>query len=59
MVKNILHKILTLFIGQPAKGQPADYPTLGNTKIRSTCMPDDKLDFNSWTSNFEHIKTIK
>ena len=56
---NILSFILKIFIGNKVKGQPVDYPTLGQVRTQSTCMPDDKLDFNTWTSNLERIKTGK
>jgi hypothetical protein len=54
---NIITNIIIFFAGKRAKGQTADYPTIGEIKVQSTCMPDDKLDFNTWTSNFERIKT--
>lgn len=63
MVKNflklLLHKIVTFFTGIPAKGQPANYPTLGNVQTQSTYMPDDKVNFNDWVSNLEKVKTGK
>jgi hypothetical protein len=56
---NLLSSIVTFFTGKRVKGQPVDYPTLGQVRTQSTCMPDDNLDFNAWTSNLERIKTGK
>ena len=55
----LLHKIVTFFAGQQAKGQPADYPTLGQVRVQSTFMPDDKVSFNDWVDNLEKVKTGK
>lgn len=56
---NIFSNIIIFFFGKRVKGQPADYPTIGEIRVQSTCMPDDKLDFNTWTNNLERIKTGK
>lgn len=64
MVKNffdsILYKIKTFFTGERAKGQPANYPTIGGqVQVQSTCMPEDKTSFNEWVANLEKVKTGK
>ena len=52
-LKKIISTIIQPFTGIAAKGQPANYPSKGELQIQSTCMPDEKEDFNSWANNIK------
>jgi hypothetical protein len=53
IMNKTLKKIISTFTGVAAKGQPANYPSKGELQIQSTCMPDEKENFNSWANNIK------
>ena len=59
MVKKFLSKFSQVFTGETAKGMSANYPKVGELRIQSTCMPSEKVDFNSWANNLRQVKTGK